>query len=646
MLDTLTALRSWSVPGMHLIVSSRDEADIREELEETAEQIVEMRNEFVDQDIARFVAQHLQESRHLRRWVEYHELIEKALTTRAKGVFRWVECQFKALAACPESEDLLERLLNSLPETLDETYERMLNNISLGSRDYARQILSMLCCATRRLAATELIEGMAVQLGDPLRFNPKCCLKNMEAIQRVCPGFVELDANCRTEGTTVRLAHFSVREYLESDRISESAWFKIKLQDANTQMVCVCLIVLLQPASLNALHMTIRYKYQGPDGAAFYAYAAQNWPDHFRSGRADHRSRLLVVQFLSNASHCLGNWVHIWNEDYFQFGQLETLTPPPLYYAARLGLGFIVELLTDLQPGSYSSNTDEVIQQLINSNRDIDEQVTEYGYALQAASGEGHLEVVKQLIASHANVNATSRGRKTALQAALYNGHIEIAKLLLASNADVNAEPGHNGAALQVASAIRSIEMVKLLFDHNADVNVEAGHYGAALVDASSNGYEEVVRLLLANNANINAYGTYGTSLRVASDEGHVEVVKTLLAANADVNATTGNDRPALHSASSQGHVEIVKLLLANGADIDFSVPRYGTALLEASTHREIDVVKVLLANNADKDAEVDRGGTALQVAQIEGYEEIVQLLLDAGASHKPIGEEKGRTHE
>ncbi|KAH7150171.1 ankyrin repeat-containing domain protein [Dactylonectria estremocensis] len=558
MLVAISVLHSWQMPGLHLLVSSRDKIDIREELGATEDQIVEMRNELVDQDIARFVAQHLQDSRHLRRWAEYHDLIEEALTTRAKGVFRWVECQFKALASCPESEDLLGPLLNSLPKILDETYERMLNNILLALRDYAQQILVMLCFAKRPLTVAELMEGIAVQLGDSPAFNPNRRLENIDAIQM---SFFSL----------YRKAHYK----------------------------------------------TIRYKQKGPDGAAFYYYDAQNWPDHFRSGRADHRSKLLVMQFLSNADDCLKNWAHVWEEDCFQSGQLKSLTPPPLYYAARLGLGFVVDLLTAHHPGSSSvgaeTNTDKVVQQLLDSNRDINEQVAECGSALQAASEEGHVGMVK--------------GCKTALQVALSNRHIGIAKLLLANNADVNAEAGHYGTALQVVSALGSAEMVRLLLDNNADVNVEAGHCGAALIDASVSGHDEVVQLLLANGANINAYGTYGTALQVASDQGHAKVVKTLLAGNADVNETTGNDRPALYSASSQGHVEIVKLLLANNAGIDAKFEPYGTALITATTGGE--------------------WGTALQEAP--GNQQIIQLLLenDAGSPHKrPPGKPKNKEHQ
>ncbi|KAH7124373.1 hypothetical protein EDB81DRAFT_220297 [Dactylonectria macrodidyma] len=162
MLRVLADLRAWSEPGLHLIVSSRDEVDIRQELGASPEQTIIMKNDSIDRDIASFISHHLRDNRRLLKWDEYHARIETALTTRAQGVFRWVECQFKALASCPQSEDLLDQLLKSLPQTLDETYERMLSNIPSSSKDYARQMLTLLCCAKRPLSVAELIDGIAV----------------------------------------------------------------------------------------------------------------------------------------------------------------------------------------------------------------------------------------------------------------------------------------------------------------------------------------------------------------------------------------------------------------------------------------------------------------------------------------------------
>ncbi len=89
-LEALAIIREWSESGLHLLVTSRDETDIhdalRDELHASPDEIVSMKNDSVDSDIASFVSSRLKESRKLRKWEKYHDQIEKELTERANGV--------------------------------------------------------------------------------------------------------------------------------------------------------------------------------------------------------------------------------------------------------------------------------------------------------------------------------------------------------------------------------------------------------------------------------------------------------------------------------------------------------------------------------------------------------------------------------
>jgi ankyrin repeat domain-containing protein 50 len=85
-LDTLRDLRSWSVPGLHILVTSRDELDIRERLDTSNDEEIPMQNAEVDKDIADFVSQHLRQDWKMQKWSVYHDKIEQALVDRAKGV--------------------------------------------------------------------------------------------------------------------------------------------------------------------------------------------------------------------------------------------------------------------------------------------------------------------------------------------------------------------------------------------------------------------------------------------------------------------------------------------------------------------------------------------------------------------------------
>ena len=90
MLQALVDLRAWSEPGLHLLVTSREESDIQDvlvdELGALRDETIPMKNDSVDSDIASFISGSLKNDRRLRKWEKYHDQIEKALTERAKGV--------------------------------------------------------------------------------------------------------------------------------------------------------------------------------------------------------------------------------------------------------------------------------------------------------------------------------------------------------------------------------------------------------------------------------------------------------------------------------------------------------------------------------------------------------------------------------
>ena len=73
--------------------------------------------------------------------------------------FRWVFCQLDALRQCLPSS--LRRTLAELPESLDETYERIVMGIKKGNRDDAYRMLQCIAVAIRPLSVAELAELLA-----------------------------------------------------------------------------------------------------------------------------------------------------------------------------------------------------------------------------------------------------------------------------------------------------------------------------------------------------------------------------------------------------------------------------------------------------------------------------------------------------
>ncbi|RYP76840.1 hypothetical protein DL771_001576 [Monosporascus sp. 5C6A] len=84
-LQSVIDMHTWSERGLHILATSRDLVDIRDEIEVLADEIISMKVESIQKDITSFISQHLRESSRLRKWARHHERIESVVTERANG---------------------------------------------------------------------------------------------------------------------------------------------------------------------------------------------------------------------------------------------------------------------------------------------------------------------------------------------------------------------------------------------------------------------------------------------------------------------------------------------------------------------------------------------------------------------------------
>ena len=497
--------------------------------------------------------------------------------------FRWVECQLRSLQSCPCSEDHLDRLLGSLPQSLDETYERMLCNIDHGLIEDARRILALLCFAPRPLTVRELIDGIAVEIYHSPRLNRKRRLQDSNDIREICLGFIDIGLGADPTDETyyekeltsiVRIAHFSVQEYLESDRIRHQKARKFSLTSGieHAEIAQICLIYLLDPAlSSSELNETVLKEYPLAQFAATY------WYHHYKEAVCSDSKLVNLALKLFQRQETFLTWVRLHDIDRpwrtrDQINLFMDHIAAPVYYASLLGLDQVLyELINTGQPESMAPISTSKASKIINA------QGGEYGNALQAASVEGHKKVVEQLLDKGAKINAQGGQLGNALQAASWTGDEKVMQLLLDKGAKINAQGGMFGNALQMASARGHKEVVQQLLNKGAEINAQGGHYDNALQAASARGHKEVVQQLLEKEAEINAQGGfYGNALQAASAEGHKEVVQQLLEKGAEINAQGGHFGNALQAASAEGHKEVVQLLEEKGAKLNAQDEDYG----------------------------------------------------------------------
>lgn len=220
-LNAIQVIRNWSLPGVHVFITSRNELDIRESLNPSHDQNLSMRNSEIDKDIVEFVTCQLINDPKLQRWKARHGEIQAKLTTGAQGVFRYVECQFNALRRA-RNRNQLDECLRTLPRDLDETYERILCSIDNEYVEDVRRVLTMLCFSVRPLTVHELIDAQAVDLGESPHLDRDGRAYEQDDLVDICHGLIEIVATEDTNGRntlTAHIAHFSIEEYLKSDRI-------------------------------------------------------------------------------------------------------------------------------------------------------------------------------------------------------------------------------------------------------------------------------------------------------------------------------------------------------------------------------------------------------------------------------------------
>ena len=266
----------------------------------------------------------------------------------------------------------LRKTLKSLPKTLDDTYARILCNIDEEHSKDAFKILQWLAYSARPLRIKEVAEVVAVDIEGDSRFDPENRLREPRDVLTICSSLVT------KEGEKLRLAHFSVKEYLVSDRVQTGPASRYSVKEcADDYIAQTCLTYLLHfkgPMSLTSRNI---------DEFPLARYAAQYWTQHAEVAGKETNS-ILVQQlsmdlFLSKRDAYV-NCVRLFNPDRHRPNMtmaFESIVPP-LYYASFTCL---------LGP----------VQQLLEKGADVNAQGGYYNNALQAASYDGHDRVVQLL---------------------------------------------------------------------------------------------------------------------------------------------------------------------------------------------------------------------------------------------------------
>ena len=457
----------------------------------------------------------------------------------------------------------VRRTINELPESLDETYERVLKEIKKPNRDHALRVLQCLVVAVRPLEVKELAEVLAIDFDDiegiP-KLKPDWRWEDEEqALMMSCSSLITTVET--RDSRVVQFSHFSVKEYLTSERLATSSVsrYHIDLEPAHTILVQACMGVLLRPDDVEENDVGKR--------SALAGYAAEHWVTHAQFERVSSFLRKAMEYLFDPDKPYFAAWLQLHNIDtgpkqpFRGYPVSSTSSDIPLYYAVLCGFQDLVEDLVAKYP------------QHVNISGGS------YGTPLVAALGGRYFQIARHLLHNGAHVDVRRDRAVTPLYAAAWYGDFEMVQLLLDYKADVKIRTLNNYTPIHVVPEgcrffgvpfgvpYRSPQMLadvaRLLLEHGADVNAQANNGEAPLHMAARCGQVEVVRVLLKHGASVGAKDNQGRApLHVAAEAGLVEIVRVLLEHGANVGAEDSEGKTPFWVASAKGNGEITKLLL------------------------------------------------------------------------------------
>ena len=424
----------------------------------------------------------------------------------------------------------VRRTLDELPKSLDETYERILNEIKKPNERLARRVLQCLVVAIRPLRVKELAEVLAVDFDDAEgipRLKPDWRWEDQElALLSACSSLIAIvetvtdDSDSLVEAGDLRVvqfSHFSVKEFLTSPRLATATGevlnYHIDLEPAHMILAQACLGVLLQIQD-------------GVDGRTPMdhpaRYAAKHWTTHAQFGEVSSRLHKGMEYLFDAKKPYFQVWLTLCDIDTrpdffastFGYFSLRKKSPAaPLYYAALCGFYDLVEHLITKNPQDVNADGGYYVRPLV------------------AALAGGHFQTADLLHQNGADPHVRGGEGRNPLHGAVYSGNFEVTrKLIEYGHADINDGDNYGGTPFHwVATGLefKDYSVLRLMLEHGADVNVQDRSGRTPLHDASYHGRVEGVRLLLEHGADVEVKSIGGrTALQEAGNDKVVELLR------------------------------------------------------------------------------------------------------------------------
>ena len=503
--------------------------------------------------------------------------------------------QLQQLCRTSRGEDFeeLKQVLDHLPQGLDATYTRVLNDIAGGdkrARKIALECFRWLVYAKQPLSVEVLRVAVALLKSPRTARELASRRPPAEYILEECRNLVQL-SELGWPDEIVTPIHFSFLEYLQNLPVEElqgDFWDSLAdNRDSESILACRCMDWLLlavpddwQHSDIWASYMQLSYPtkffdkhaksaFTGSDKSPTNLLASVNRLLHADNGKLVSLVKLRLMRMPLGKAKEGRDFDEALSQNYLLWTSDLYLIPGLDRQWTDLGIPkHALHLAVWFRP--------EKLEKLLSDGHDVDELDVYQQTSLSYACEKGCLASVEVLLQAGARLDADC-WRNSPLGLAIQNDHLELTKLLLKAKANVSILSDTEGhVPLMMAVSLNMVELLCEAHDFDLDATDRVGRsilgYYVGFQLPRNIAPTEVTRILeylINRGADMYTKSKAGMNLvdyavcRSDADES----LKLLLQLNPSFIEKETHEWTALHWTCKEGHAQMAKLVLEHGAE-------------------------------------------------------------------------------